>query len=101
MKKKKYCQVFRKAKELYEELSLDSDTQRLYLNKPNDIKVPLFLDDYIIIRGGEKITFDSFDSEEESNPTVNLPIRIKFNGKKIEEGLKKAKISGKRYLSFR
>ena len=82
----------KKAKELYKELSVDSDSKRLYLNKANDIRIPLFPDDYIIIHGGEKISVSELNNREESNPTVNRLIYIIFNGKRIDMGFKKAKM---------
>ena len=92
--KKEVLAGLRQVKDFYKELSLDSNTHWLYLDKADDIDIPLLPDDYIIIHGGERIIVDHINNNIGRNPSVRNPIRFTFNGKKIEEGFKKSKITG-------
>lgn len=79
---------------LYEKSGIDPGRQWLYLNKDKDIDIPLLLDDYIIIHGGEKIFVGDANTEMGENPLVRNPVCPQFNGKHLEPGIKTAKLSG-------
>ena len=51
-------------------------------------------DDYIIIHGGERIIVGNINNEIGQNPPIRNPIYFIFNGKKIKEGFKTAKLKG-------
>lgn len=84
----------------YEELSLDSCSKWLYLDRLGDIDIPLLPDDHIIIHGGEKIVIGDIKKELGENPSIRNPICFKFNGNVIEEGIKKAKLNEKDICSL-
>ncbi len=86
---------FRKAGDIYKELSLDPATCRLYLQKIKDIKIPLFPDDYIIIHGGEQMATGDCNNNEEHNPTLKTTFPFTLNGNKTTEHFKTAKVTGK------
>ncbi len=83
-----------KLERLYEILDVMPDKECLYLDKPNDIDIPLLSEDYIVIHGGEAIFSDSISSDIESNPFVRKPVQFIFNEQKIEQGFEHAKVSG-------
>ena len=78
---------------LYESSDIDPDKKCLYLDKSDDIDVPLLPEDYIVIHGGEVIFSDDISSDIEDNPPVRHSVRFEFNGAVIEEGLPNAKIN--------
>ncbi|MDA8000748.1 MAG: multiubiquitin domain-containing protein [Alphaproteobacteria bacterium] len=80
---------------LYEESGMDAAKKMLYLDKDKDIDIPLLPDDYIIIHGGEKILAGDACADMGGNPSVRNPVCVRLNGKRLEEGFKKAKITGK------
>ena len=92
--KKEVLTGLRKADDFYKELSLDPNSNCLYLDKSGDIDISLLPDDYIIIHGGEKIIVSDINNEIGQNPFIRNPIYFTFNGKKIEEGFKTAKLKG-------
>ncbi|MDE0119052.1 MAG: multiubiquitin domain-containing protein [Bdellovibrionales bacterium] len=92
--KKEVLAGLRKINDLYKELSLNPCSNWLYLDKPDDIDIPLLPDDYIIIRGGERIVIGKVNNKIGQNPTVRNPIHFIFNGKKIETNFKTAKLKG-------
>ena len=91
--KRKVLVGLRKINDFYKELSLDSCSNWLYLDR-SGIDVPLLPDDYIIIHGGEKIIVGEVNNTIGQNPTVRNPIHFTFNGKRIEEDFETAKLKG-------
>ena len=87
-----------KVDELYEKSGIKPDEKCLYLNKSGDIDIPLLPDEHIIIHGGEDIFADNINEDIGDNPAVRNPVCFEFNGKKIEQGLEKIKVSGKDIL---
>lgn len=83
----------------YKEFEVNAATERLYLDKRNDIDIPLLPNDHIIIHGKESIVVGDIDDQIEDNPSVRSPIYLNFNGQKIEEGLKKAKLKSNELCS--
>ena len=84
----------RKINDFYKELSLDSSSNWLYLDRSGDMDIPLLPDDYIIIHGGERVIVGDIDKKIGHNPPVRNSIHFTFNGKKIKEGFKTAKLKG-------
>ena len=84
----------RRVDELYGELEVNVKSKYLFLNKSQDIDVPLFPDDYIIIHGAEELVIGNYDSAIGENPNVRNPVCFNFNGERIAEGFQKAKVSG-------
>lgn len=84
---------------LYQQLGISCDANWLYLDKEDDIDVPLLPDDYIVLHGGEKIIVGDISSHIGENPSVRKPIRVTFNGRRIKEGLKRAKINSSEICS--
>lgn len=82
---------FTKAADFYEELDINSDERRLYLER-EDIVIPLLPDEYIIIHGGEKISVGEIDPNIGENPDIKQAVCPELNGKKLESGFTKAKI---------
>ena len=78
----------------YEKSGVDSKNQWLYLNKDTDIDVPLLPNDYIIIHGGEKILVGDINTDIGENPNVRNSVCLSFNGKRLETGIKQAKLTG-------
>ena len=68
--KKEVLAGLRKVNDFYKELSLDSNIKWLYLDKSDDIDIPLLPDDYIIIHGGEKIIVGDVNNKIGHNPSV-------------------------------
>ena len=85
----------KKVDELYEKSGVKPDEKRLYLNKSKDIDIPLLPDEHIIIHGGEDIFADNMNEDIGDNPAVRNPVRFELNGRKIEQGLERVKLSGK------
>lgn len=83
-----------RADSLYEKTDTDPSKHWLYLNKDGDIDIPLMLNDYIIIHGGEKIFAGDVNIGIGENPAVRNPVCPKLNGKLLEVGIKTAKLSG-------
>ena len=79
--------------DLYERLSIDSSVQWLYLDKNDDIDIPLLPDDHIVIHGGERIFSDDINPQIGENPHVRNLVCPEFNGKKLEPGLDQCRIS--------
>jgi len=84
-----------KATDFYEKLAIESNTKWLYLKQDDDIDIPLLPEDYLVIHGGENIVVGDIDLNIGENPPVRQAIRPEFNGKKLEQGLGNAKISGR------
>ena len=65
---------------------------RLFVNRADDIDIPISSSEYMIIRGDE--AFVSGDSGVENNPPLRKPVQVRFNGR---EGvtLSKAKVTGR------
>ena len=78
----------------YEKSGVDSKKQWLYLNKDKDIDIPLLPNDYIIIHGGEKIFVGDINTDIGKNPNVKNSVCLNFNGKRLETGIKQAKLTG-------
>ncbi len=93
-KEKEIIGGLRKVDGFYRELSLDPSIYRLYLDKTDDIDIPLLPDDYIIFHGEERIVADDINEETGLNLPLKKPICFKFNGTKIEEGFKQARVIG-------
>ena len=85
----------KKLGELYEKLSIKPNEKCLYLNKSKDIDIPLLPDEHIIIHGDEDIFADNINEDIGDNPAVRNPVRFELNGRKIEQGLERVKVSGK------
>ena len=98
--KKEISRGLTKISKFYEMLSLDSCSKWLYLDRSGDIDIPLLPDDHIIIHGGEKIVIGNIKKEIGENPSIRNPVCFKFNGKVIEEGIKKAKLNEKDICSL-
>ncbi|MDA7955891.1 MAG: multiubiquitin domain-containing protein [Gammaproteobacteria bacterium] len=81
--------------DLYKLADLSPDKKWLYLDKDKDIDIPLLPDDYIIIHGGEKILSGDVSADIGDNPSVRNPVCVHLNDKRLEEGFKKAKVTGK------
>ena len=79
---------------LYEKTDTNPSIQWLYLNNDKDTDIPLLPDDYIIIHGGEKILVDDANVDISENPLVRNPVCPQLNGKRLEAGIKTAKLSG-------
>ena len=61
--------------------------QQLLLEVNGDIDIPVLPDDLIIINGGEKFSIGDGEPPIIDNPCLRIPIRFKFNGKKIDQDL--------------
>ena len=85
---------FVKADFLYEKAGIDPKEKWLYLNKETEIDIPLLPDDYLIMHGGENIIADGFNVEIGENPIVRNPVSPQLNGKRLDVGLAKAKLTG-------
>ena len=83
-----------KISDFYEKSGVSPEEKCLYLNRDKDIDIPLSPDDHIIVHGGEKIYSGDAAPQIGENPTVRNPIVPIFNGKKLNPGLTKAKITG-------
>ena len=83
-----------KAIELYEKSGTHSREKCLYLDRDNDIDIPLFPDDHIIIHGGERIFAGDPNAQIGENPAVRRPIVPTLNDGKVTSGLTHAKITG-------
>ena len=83
-----------KISDFYDQSGISPEEKCLYLNRDKDIDIPLFPDDHIIVHGGEKIFSGDAAPQIGENPTVRNPIVPIFNGKKLDPGLTKAKITG-------
>ena len=94
-KKRELLLGLRKVKDLYQELSLGPDSHQLYLLRSSDIKIPLLPDDYIMIHGEENISSDKLSNKKIHHSSTTDLVHITFNGEKVKEGLKKAKMTGK------
>lgn len=70
----------------------DCGENRLFLNRPDDIDIPISPSDNLIVHGGE--AFVTGGGDVENNPPLRNPIRPRFNG---DEGpaLATAKITGR------
>lgn len=84
-----------KATDFYEKLGINPNTKWLYLKREDDIDIPLLPEDYLVIHGGENIVVGGINPSIGENPPVRQAIRPEFNGKKLEQGLGNAKISGR------
>lgn len=84
-----------KATDFYEKLAIDPNAKWLYLERRGDIDIPLLPEDYLVIHGGENIVVGDIDLNIGENPPVRQAIHPEFNGKKLEQGLGNAKISGR------
>ena len=82
-----------KVDDLYENSGITPNEKRLYLDKTDDIDIPLLPNEYIVIHGGEVIFSGDIDDDIEDNPLVRNPVHFELNGKKIEQGLEKAKVN--------
>ena len=80
---------------LYKEADVDAEKKMLYLDKDKDIDIPLLPGDYIIIHGGEKILSGDVSADIGDNLSVRNPVCVHLNDKRLEEGFKKAKVTGK------
>ncbi len=77
---------------LYEKAGIDPAKQWLYLNKDNDIDIPLLPNDHIIIHGGERIFAGDANVDIGENPNVRIPVCFQLNGQRFETS--KAKLTG-------
>ena len=84
-----------KASDFYEKLGIEPKDKCLYLGRDDDIDIPLLPDDHAIIHGGERIFAGEINSDIGEDPTVRQPICPEFNGKKLETGFDKAKVTGR------
>ncbi len=84
-----------KATDFYEKLAIEPGAKWLYLERRDDIDIPLLPEDYLVIHGGENVVVGEIDPNIGENPPVRQAIRPTFNGKKLEQGLGNAKISGR------
>ncbi len=78
----------------YEKLGVEPSKRWLYLSRENDIDIPLLPEDYLLIHGGEKIFEGEINTHIGANPAVRQSICPAFNGKRLETGFDKAKVTG-------
>lgn len=79
----------------YEKLGVEPDKKWLYLSREDDIDIPLLPDDHLLIHGGEKIFEGEINPHIGENPPVRKSICPEFNGKRLETGFDKAKVTGR------
>ena len=91
---------FIKVFDIYKKNKINFKSNRLYLCKTDEVNIPLLPDDYIIIHGDERIIIDDVNNQIEENPSAKQPVCIKFNGQKIKEGFKKAKVKSEKIRSL-
>lgn len=84
-----------KAADFYEKLGISPDNKWLYLGRDDDIDVPLLPDDHVIIHGGERIFAGGINPDIGENPALRQPICPEFNGRKLETGFDKARVTGR------
>jgi len=84
-----------RAQELYELAGCQDE--RLFINRPDDIDIPLDPADVLVIRDGE--SFVTGKASIESNPPLRNEIQLRFNG---EPGpsIARAKITGRKLKEF-
>lgn len=70
---------------------------RLFLNRSDDIDVPLDSESFLVIRGNEK--FVTGQSPIEDNPPLRSAIQLRFNGN-VGPDLSRAKITGRELKTF-
>ena len=89
-----------KATDFYEKLGIDPSANWLYLNREDDIDIPLLPEDHLIIYGGEQIVVGKIDPNIGENPAIRKPLCPEFNGKKLENGLSTAKITSEKLMEM-
>lgn len=82
---------FTQAADFYKRLAINPAERQLYLER-EEVVIPLLPDEYIIIRGGEKMSVGEIDPNIEENPDIKQAVCPELNGKKLESGFTKAKI---------
>ncbi|MCY4005815.1 MAG: multiubiquitin domain-containing protein [Rhodobacteraceae bacterium] len=84
-----------RAEELYEIAGCQDE--RLFINRPDDIDIPLDPADVLVIQDGA--SFVTGKATTESNPTLRREIQLRFNG---EDGpsIAQAKITGRKLKEF-
>ena len=65
---------------------------RLFVNRADDIDIPVSSAEYVVIRGNE--SFVTGDSTVENNPPLRRPVQIRFNGQ-AGTVLSRAKVTGR------
>ena len=81
-----------KATDFYERLAIEPGEKWLYLDRENDVNIPLLPEDHLVLHGGERIFAGEIAPHIGENPPVGKAIRPEFNGSKLAKGLGKAKI---------
>ncbi len=83
---------FTKAAVFYEELDINPNERQLCLER-EEVVIPLLPDEYIIIHGGEKFSVGEINQNMGENPDIKHAVCPALNGKKLESGFTKAKIT--------
>ena len=83
-----------KATDFYEKLGVEPSEKWLYLGREDDIDIPLLPDDHLVIHGGERIFEGEISPHIGENPPVRQSVCPAFNGKKLDAGFDKAKVTG-------
>jgi len=81
-----------KVADFYEKLALELGEKWLYLGQEDDIDIPLLPEDHLVLHGGERIFAGEIAPHIGENPPVRQAIRPEFNGRRLAEGLAKAKL---------
>ena len=84
-----------KSEVFYKDLNIDPASKWFYLQREGDIDIPLLPDDYIVIHGDEVLVSGDINTDIGENPAIRNEIHFALNGKKVESGLKHAKIDSK------
>ena len=81
-----------RAKDIYDIAKME-EKQILFLEQDNEIDIPLNLNDYILLRGGEKFSLSDKPTKIDNNPCLRVPLQLVLNGNAI--GADKALITPK------
>ena len=83
------------ATDFYEKLGVEPSKKWLYLSREDDIDIPLLPDEHLVVHGGERIFEGEINPHIGENPPVRQSVCPEFNGKKLDAGLDKAKVTGR------